>query len=64
MPLPTPSSVCTVSSMKDYHIVTFGDDSTTHVITVYREGVCHDSYVVAGGGFDRTGQYITLPFVR
>lgn len=64
MYLPTPSSVCTVASMGDYHIVSFGDeDSGTYVITVMRDGACHDSYVVVGRPSTHAN-YITLPFER
>lgn len=59
MMLPTPTELCTVASMADYHIFTFGDaGSSAYVITVMREGRCHDSYIVAGGS------YISIPFER
>lgn len=60
--LPNPTNICTVSSMTDYHIFSFGDEFGVHVVTVMREGKCHDSYVVCpNGGKD---SYITLPFEK
>lgn len=58
--LPTPTSLCTVSTMNDYHIFTFGEEgSYPQIITVMREGKCHDSYVVVA---DRS--YLSLPFEK
>lgn len=58
--LPTPDGVCSASTITDYHIVTFGDDTRfPYIITVMRGGRVHDSYVVVA-----TGKYITLPFEK
>lgn len=58
--LPTPTSVCTVSVMSDYHIFTFGEEEVyPHIVTVMREGNCHDSYVVLA-----EHSYLSLPFEK